>query len=343
MEYRTLGKTGKEISLLSFGCMRFPKDEQEAAALVSAAIDAGVNYFETSNGYCEKTSERKVGLGVKARRTEVLVSTKSGVKSDTDGDAMRRNVEASLEQLQTDYLDFYQFWGLSWKTWQQARIKGGALEAIRTLQDEGVIRHLGFTSHDTPENVLKIMQTGEFESATLQYNIINVEMEQQIAYARQQGIGIVVMCPVAGGLLAGSSPKVREMFPSAGNSSASVDLALRFVWSNPGVATAPSGMERMSDLDENLRSVEQFKPLDTGDRERAIEVSNEFAALGKKFCTTCRYCTPCPSKVWIPDVFKLVNHARLYDLGESARARYHSWPAASLASACDECGECEPK
>jgi len=343
MKYRTLGKTGKEISLLSYGCGRFPDDEQEAAALVSAAVDAGVNYFDTAAGYDNGKSERKIGLGVKARRQDAYVSTKSLVEPDTDGDAIRRDVEKSLKEIQTDYFDFYQFWGFRWSRWEQATKKGGALEAIRTLQDEGVIHHFGFTSHDSAENVLNLMRTGEFECATVQYNIVSVGMEEPIAYAHEHGIGMTVMCPAAGGLLANPTPQVRELFPGATHSSASAELALRFVWSNPGVTAALSGMERASDLESNVRTACEFEPLSEAERQRPLDVISEFAALGTKFCTGCSYCLPCPNKIWIRDIFRLYNYARLYDLTERARAQYQGWPADADAGACTECGECEAK
>ena len=323
--------------------MHFPEDEQEAAALIGAAIDRGVNYFETSPGYCHRTSERKVGLGVRGRRQNVCLSTKSGVGPETDGDEIRRNVEASLRELQTDYLDFYQFWGLQWERWDHARKPGGALEAIRKLQDKGVVRHLGFTSHDSCENVIRIMQTGEFESATIHYHILNTEKETAIEYARGHGIGIVIMCPLAGGLLASPSKTIRDIFPADARSAASAELALRFVWSCPGVTTAASGMASLSDLEENVAAAERFEPLDDADRAQVLEVLNEFAAIGHRFCTGCRYCMPCPNNVWIPNIFRLVNYSRLFGLAGRAAERYWQIPEESRAEACVECGECEPK
>jgi len=346
VKYRTLGKTGLEVSLLSFGCMRLPEDEDEAAALIGAAIDRGVNYFETAPDYCKGTCERKTGLGVKARRKDVLVSAKSFVKEETDANAMRRNVEASLAALGTDYVDFYQFWGFQWKLWDHIRKPGGALEAIRKLQDEGIIRHFGFTSHDTTENVMNLMQTGEFESTTLVYNILYSEHEKAIAYAQQNGVGIVVMCPLSGGMLANPSEKIRDIFGAsaeAGGSAASAELALRFVWSNPGVTTAPSGMENMKELEENVAAVERFEPLTGADRARVLKVLDEFAALGREFCTSCRYCLPCPNDVWIPGIFKLVSYARLFGLASEAKAQYREWSEKHGTSVCTECGECEPK
>ena len=115
------------------------------------------------------------------------------------------------------------------------------------------------------------------------------------------------------------------------------------MWSNPGVTAALSGMERRSDLDENVRTAHEFEPLSDAERQRPFDVIKEFAALGDTFCTGCGYCLPCPNKVWIGDIFRLFNHARLYDLTERARAKYHGWPAEADAGACTECGECEPK
>ena len=343
MKYRTLGRTGLQVSLLSFGCMRLPKDESEAAALIGASIDKGVNFFETAPDYCDKTSERKVGLGVRGRREQVLISTKSGVGAETTGDSLRAKVEASLELLCTDYLDFYQFWGFEWKWFDHARKPGGALEAVRKLQDEGVIRHLGFTSHDTGENVIKLLGTGEFESATIHYHILNREKEEAIACAGGNGAGIVIMCPVAGGLLANPSKKISDLFPAGRQSATSAELALRFVWSNSGVTTAASGMETLKDLEENVAAVERFEPLTDADRAQVVKVLDEFAAIGHRFCTGCRYCLPCPNDVWIPGIFKLVNYARVYDLGDIARRQYWGYPEKSRASACIECGQCEPK
>jgi predicted aldo/keto reductase-like oxidoreductase len=343
MKYRTLGKTGLEVSLLSFGCMRLPEDEDEAAALISAGADRGLNYFETAPGYCNGTCERKVGLGLRGRREQVLVSAKSFVKDDTDADAMRRSVEASLAALQTDYLDFYQFWGFRLESWDNVRKPGGALEAIRKLQGEGVIRHFGFTSHDTPENVITLLETGEFESATLVYNILYTDQEPAIATARDRGVGIVVMCPVSGGLLANPSREIQDLFPGASDGSGSAELALRFAWSCRGVTTTPSGMERMEDLEQNLAAVKRFEPLAESDRARVLEVLEQFRAVGDKFCTGCRYCLPCPNDVWIPGIFKLVNYARLYGLADKAKIQYSEWSEKHGTAVCSECGECEPK
>ena len=343
MKYRTYGKTGKKISLLSFGGSKVPEDEQEAAGLVSAAVDAGINYFETAPNYGEGTCERKIGLGVRGRRDQVYLSSKSLIKPETDGDAIRRSVEGSLRAMQTDSLDFFHFWAFRWDRFDLACKKGGALEAVRKLQDEGVIHHFGVTSHDTAGNVIKLIETGEFEGVTVHYHILTTEKEDMIAVAKERGLGVAIMSPIAGGVLANPSKNVLDLFSGQHQSAASADLALRFVWSCEGVTTAACTMDNVNQLNENVAAAERFKPLDDTDREHVLAVNNEFSALGHTFCTGCGYCWPCASGVWVVGIFRLLNYTRLYGLHEQARKKYYEFGPTARASACTECGECEPR
>jgi predicted aldo/keto reductase-like oxidoreductase len=335
--------------MLAFGAGNLPDDEDEAAALVSAAIDRGVNYFETGPGYAKGTSERKIGLGVKDRRNSVLVSTKSMAEGDADADTIRAKVEESLKVLQTDYVDFYQFWGMGWKWWDHLSKRGGALAGLRKLQHEGVIRHIGFTSHDSAENVIKLMATGEFVSATLQYNILSAEQADAIAFAHENDIGVIAMCPAAGGLLVDPAKRLRAALPDSTEIPASVSLAtsaefaLRFVWSCEGITSAASGLTSLAVLEENVAIAERFEALDESERSRVDAILNEFAIIGDRFCTGCRYCMPCPNGVWIPAILRLLNYTRLLDLRKVSTWQYNQWPERVQAAACIECGECESK
>ncbi len=343
MKYRTLGKTGKKISLLSFGCMRLPNDEQQAAELVSRAVDCGINYFETSPNYCNGTSERKVGLGIRGKRNKVYISTKSTVYAGITGDNTKQSVENSLEALGVDKIDFYQFWGLTWNDFKYAAVKGGPLDVLRKSQSKGVIDHVGFTSHDSTENVIKLMKTGEFESITVHYHILNTRKEKAIEYAKQRNIGVVIMCPIAGGMLARPSEKVRSVIPSNAKSSSSAELALRFVFSNPNLTAAASGMENLSDLQKNVETTENFRSLTTAERKKILKILDEYQKLGDEFCTGCSYCMPCPNGVEIRQIFKLVNYEKIYGMHQVALNAYNKIPPENRAHACTECGECEPK
>ncbi len=343
MKYRTLGKTGKKISLLSFGCMRLPNDEQQAAELISRAVDYGINYFETSPDYCNGTSERKVSLGISGKRDKVYISTKSTVNPGITGDNTKRSVENSLTALGVDKTDFYQFWGLTWDQFKYAAVKGGPLDIVRKFQSQGIIDHVGFTSHDSTENVIELMKTGEFESITIHYHILNTKKEKAIEYANKHGIGIVIMCPIAGGMLARPSERIRSIIPSNAKSSSSAELALRFVFSNPNLTTAASGMENFSDLQKNVETVQNFRSLTTAERKKILKVLDEYQKLGDEFCTGCSYCMPCPNGVEIRQIFKLVNYEKIYGMHHVAVDAYNKIPPEHRADACTECGECEPK
>jgi len=237
LEYRSLGRTGKKVSLLSLGCMRLPEDDDEGAKVVRRAAELGINYFETSNWYCESRSEIKVGRGLKGLRDNVCSSTKVKVGPAVTGDDVRRAFEDSLKRLEVDRVDFYQVWDFRWDDHEAVMKKGGGLDTIEALRDEGLIGHIGMTSHESNEHVIELLDTGRFESVTLSYHLLKREVEPVIEYAGERGIGVVIMTPLAGGLLATPSEVLVELAGSRNSSNAA--SALRFVMSNPHVSTSP--------------------------------------------------------------------------------------------------------
>ena len=350
MEKRPCGKTGLDFTIIGFGGMRLVGGEVEPwARLVSEAADAGFNYFETSHRYCGSTSEAKIGEGLKSHRDGVYISTKSSADDFLTADAVREVIDESLEKLQVEYLDFYHLWSLPLKDFHEIAIKpGGTLEGIRRAMDDGLIRHLGFTSHDTPENQIELLRTGEFESVTLQYNLLNRVNEPVIAEAARLGIGVIVMGPLHGGILGTPSKVLDELFGD-GSTDAAAEAAFRFVLSNPGVTCAISGMTTSEDIAQNRRIAETFKPL-TSEEMKVIDTELEkFRAASEKLCTGCGYCVPCPRGVGIPLVFKLANAARIFGLMDGSRREYAKfdkmWPFDNFkdASHCIECGECVEK
>jgi len=344
MEKRPCGGTGLDFTIIGFGGMRLAGGEVEPwAQIVAEAADAGFNYFETSHRYCSSTSETKIGEGLKGRRDKVYVSTKSSADDFPTADAVRGVIDESLEKLQIDYLDFYQLWSLPLKDFHEIAIKpGGTIEGIRKAMDEGLIRHFGFTSHDTPENQIELVRTGEFEAVTLQYNLLNRANEPVIAEAARRGIGVIVMGPLHGGILGTPSKVLDELF-GEGSTDAAAEAAFRFVLSNPGVTCAISGMTTSEDIRRNKRIAED-------DEMKVIDVELEkFHAAADKICTGCGYCMPCPQGVGIPYVFKLAGAARIFGLIEGARREYvkfdKTWPLDGFkdASFCIACGECVEK
>lgn len=342
MQYRKLGKTGLKVSVLAQGCMRFDPDQPELAAqIVDQAIAAGVNYFETTRGYIGGKCQHLTAPGLKGRSRGLIVSGKAGVDAETTADSYRKEIDLQMQILGVDTLEFFQVGWFSWEKMPLLARRGGALDALNKARDEGIISHIGFTGHDKPENFTRCIETGIFDSVTLPYNMVNRNYAPTIQRAGELGVGVIAMCPVAGGMLAAPSPQLRQLIP--GGAETTADAALRFVLSNPHVSSACSGMNTLAMLRENLATVERFQGANAEDLRRMNAILDEFQTLGDAFCTLCGYCMDCPQGVDIPGNFKIYNMARVYGLRDWARARYDAMEAGKRAGQCIQCGACEPK
>lgn len=342
MQYRPLGKTGLQVSALAMGCMRLPENDPERAAqVVDACIAAGVNYFETTRFYVNGKCQHLTAPGLKGRSRGLIVSGKSGINHETTADSYRKEIDLQMEILGVDYLEFYQvgWFGLEALPWLVK--KDGPLKALDQARSEGIIGHIGFTGHDKPENVQKLIETQLFDSFTIPYNILDRQYAPTIKRAGELGVGVIAMCPVAGGLLANPAPQLQQLIPGGAKSTS--DAALRFVLANPDVSCACSGMNTLEMLDENLATADAFSAIGEEERAGMEKILDEFAVVGKKFCTTCGYCMDCPQGVDIPGNFRMYNLATVYGLMDWARAQYAKMDPAKRADGCLQCGECEPK
>lgn len=351
MQKRRCGKTGPELTVIGFGAMRMHgKDVAPWAKLVREAAEAGFNYFEASNRYCSYTCETKVGEGLKGLpRDAVCISTKSSVRECPTAEDARRQIEGSLKKLQVDYVDFYQMWGLTWKEFNEsAAKKNGMLAGVRRAMDEGLVRHLGFTCHDKPENMISLVRTGEFESMTLPYNVLDRRNEPAIAEAGRLGVGVVVMSPLHGGILGYDSPVLRKMLGGA-SSRSTAEAAFRFVLSNPNVTCAISGMMNREEVEENRRTATEFTPFSEAERAAVDRALQQLRIDAEKLCTGCRYCMPCPQGVGISEVLRLANASQVYGLTDGSRRDYAlfdvDWPYDTFknATCCSECQACLEK
>ncbi len=357
MQYTEFGRTGIQVSRLGFGCMRFPSrevdgrkvfDEEESIRMMHRAMELGVNYFDTAPGYCEKQSEIIVGKALKGRRDKVYLSTKYP-SEEASGDDLERKLETSLKKLDTDYIDFYHMWGISLKTFvERLDTPDGPMARARKLRDAGVIRHISFSFHDAPENMIEIIRRGEgvFASVLCQYNLLDRANEDAIAYAHEQGLGVTIMGPVGGGRLGAPSKVIQDLLPGKVQSSA--EMALRFVMNNRNVNIALSGMSSMDMVEENAAVASNMEPLTQEEEARIAASLEENRRLADLYCTGCNYCMPCPKGINIPEIFKMMNYHRVYGLTKFARDNYarigkEPWLNFQNAAACVQCGACEKK
>ena len=315
--------------------------------MMHRAMELGVNYFDTAPGYCDTISEIIVGKALKGRRDQVYLSTKYPTEVGT-GDDYEKKLEISLKKLDTDYIDFYHFWGISLETWEKKLdTPDGPLARALKLRDQGVIRHISFSFHDKPENMMEIIRRGQGQLASVlcQYNLLDRANEDAIAFAHEQGLGVTIMGPVGGGRLGAPSQVIQDLLPGKVQSSA--EMALRFVMNNPNVNIALSGMSSMEMVEENARVASDMSPLSAEENARVDAMLEENRRLAELYCTGCNYCMPCPKGLNIPEIFKMMNYHRVYGLTDYAKKTYAAIGSGNLkfqnAASCVGCGQCEKK
>ncbi|MHB0878134.1 MAG: aldo/keto reductase [Anaerolineae bacterium] len=349
MQYRDMGRLGYRASALGFGAMRLPAHEdgtvdlEQAVPLLKLGIDLGINYLDTAHGYLEGTSEIAVGQAVRQYdRGKLLVSTKVP-PHDKDGAQWRREFDESFKRLDIGYVDFIHMHYVNWESYNKwVDVPGGALEQARRVKEEGLAHHISFSFHGDPADLIKLIDTGNFDLVTLQYNLLDRANEEGIAYAAEKGLAVVVMGPVGGGRLGFTSENIQALIP--GGVKSTPEIAIRFVLANPGVSVALSGMSAPQHVTENVATADRAEALSAAELEQVRQALAENEKLAQLYCTGCNYCMPCPNEVNIPDNFRLMNYHRVYGLVDLAKERYQKLVGkGQSAEACQECGQCEPK
>lgn len=356
MQYRKHGNTGVQISALGFGCMRLPEyedengkwqvDQEKTTEMLMRAYDLGVNYFDTAFYYCHQNSEIAIGKALAPVRDKVYISTKCPMSDVHSADDYEAILDKSLEKLGTSYVDFYHFWAINQKVFDEVIVPLGLIERAKELKKKGKIRHISFSFHDTPEALKHIIDHGEgLETVLLQYNLLDRANEEMIHYAAGKGLGVVVMGPVGGGRLAAPTELSQKL--GSGNLH-TYELALRFVLGNKDVCCALSGMQNTTMVEQNAAiasleepmSEEQWKNVGT-----SLENLKKFSEL---YCTGCGYCQPCPKGIQIPKIFQAYTYHNVYGLHDLAKKTYLGYvnnekePGATSTD-CIDCGMCEEK
>jgi len=346
MQYTVLGRTGLKASRLGFGCMRLPMTEGDesidrdlAVPMLHRAFELGVNLYDTAVGYCNSDSQRVLGEAMSDRRDKIILSTKNPHYDRADRDAWWKNLNDSLERLRTDHIDIYNHHGMNHERFEKD-IAGedGFYKDMLKAKEQGLIRHICFSFHGTPEGLKKLADTKMFDTVILQYNLLYRELEEAFAYANQSGMGILVMGPVGGGRLGYPSEKAASLI---GEVKSTPELALRFVLSNESVHVALSGMSTMEQVEENCATVSNAGALTEEEHRRISDAIEERKKLVGLYCTGCNYCMPCPVGVNVPANFDILNLERVFGLTEHARQNYAG--LAGKAALCRLCGKCLEK
>ena len=315
MEYRILGKTGLKVSRMGFGGIPIQRiDAEGTKKLMQALMDAGVNYIDTARGYT--VSEEFLGFALEGIREHFVLATKSMART---AEAMAADIDVSLKNLRTDYIDLYQVHNPNLAQLEQVCAPGGALEALEAAKAAGKIGHIGITAH-SKEVFERALERPWVETVMFPYNIVETQGEKLIRACREKNIGFIDMKPLAGGAIEDAT------------------LALRFICANEDVDVLIPGMAEISELSQNLAACEDTAPLSAEEKAKIMQIRQE---LGTNFCRRCNYCQPCAAGINISGVFLFEGYLSRYGLAEWAKGRYATLPV--KASACIGCGACEDR
>jgi hypothetical protein len=360
VQYRQLGRIKEEVSALGFGCMRLPTDEEsgkikrkEAIALIRKGIDDGINYVDTAWTYHRGESEVVLGLALKdGYRERVTLVTKCPVGREdfTESGHFDKYLDEQLERLDVECIDVYLFHALNKKSYDEKVVALGLVERAMKAKKDGKIKHIAFSFHDKPEVLKEIIDSGDYELMLVQYNIVDQVNHEMINYAGEKGLAVAVMGPVGGGRLAGEHlPQKMKKWLTLGRENFA-DLAFKFVFSNPNVSVALSGMGTEEMLEDNLAiaSRDNYDKMSRREEESIQGIAERFKELCDLVCTGCKYCEPCPNEVNISFIFEALQRYQIYGDQEQARFRYSMigkapWAKGENAEACVECGECLEK
>ena len=353
MLYRKMSKTDKKLSILGFGCMRLPQtddftiDEVKATAMVRYAIDRGVNYIDTAYVYHNGESEPFLGRALaEGYRKKVNLATKMPVWDVKSRRDMDRILDEQLKRLNTDHIDFYLLHGLSRSSWNDM-VDLNVGEFFDGAITDGKIRYAGFSFHDNVQVFKEIVDEYNWTFAQIQYNYMDEEYQsgtKGLDYAAEKGLGIVIMEPLRGGVLARETAETKKLWALGGQSRSAAEWGLRWLWNRPEITVVLSGMSTMQQVKDNLSYANDGKPssLTINNLEVYEQVKTFYRSRIKIPCTSCRYCQPCMVGVGIPDCFAAFNDAFIYKDTAAAKFSYDTFTVSGgAASQCQDCGVCE--
>ncbi|AKB31038.1 Aldo/keto reductase [Methanosarcina siciliae HI350] len=362
MLYRKMPKNGDELSILGFGCMRLPVkedgsiDEERATRQVRYAIDQGVNYVDTAWPYHMEESEPFLGRALAdGYREKVKLATKLPSWLIERREDMDKFLNAQLEKLKTDHIDYYLIHALVGDLWDNLE-KLGVADFLDKAKADGRIRNAGFSFHGSGEDFNRVVDAYDWDFCQIQYNFLDEKNQAGttgLKYAASKGLGVIIMEPLRGGNLTKTMPQaVKDIWEEAPIKRSPAEWALRWVWNHPEVTVVLSGMNEEAHVEENLKVAGEAYPNSLTETELQLvkKVERKYRELMKVGCTGCRYCMPCPAGVNIPLCFELYNNLYLSGNADETKFLYAAQLSGAIsvgetgfASQCVQCGQCLEK
>ncbi|MCR8745608.1 aldo/keto reductase [Romboutsia lituseburensis] len=311
---RLLGTTSMKIKRVGFGGIPIQRiSQKDTNDVIDELEKQGINFIDTARGYT--ISEEYIGNSLEGRREKFFIATKS---MSRDYESMKNDIEISLKNLKTNYIDLYQIHNLKSEEYEDIFNEDKAYRALLEAKSQGKIKHIGITSHSL-ETMETVVEDGKFETIQFPYNIVEDQADDVFKKANEKGIGIIVMKPLAGGALDDAT------------------LAIKYILSKNYIDVAIPGMDSVEQVRQNTNVLKNLE-LTQDDNEKIEEIRK---SLGSRFCRRCEYCLPCPVGVNIPANFLLEGYYTRYNLKDWAIQRYEA--TNGKASECVNCGLCETK
>ncbi len=358
MKYRSFRNYDFKPSALGLGCMRLPNEhgvgnrnsdkinEAEAIKLIRYAIDNGINYIDTAYNYHAFTSEKVVGKALKdGYREKVLLTTKSPVWLIKTPEDFNKYLEEQLQNLQTDYIDFYFLHALNYERWSVVQ-KLDLIKKAEEAKSNGKIKKIGFSFHDKTELFFEILNGyDKWDFCMLQINYVDTNYHgglEAVKKAYEKGLDIIVMEPLQGGKLAKLPENFKQVLSNTGKQKDDVEWAFNYLWNMKEVSLLISGMSAMEHVTTGIQyaSNSHINMLQSNEVEAIEKVGQKFKELQMIPCTKCNYCMPCPKGVNIPPVLELYNDLKVRD-EKLVIESYRNFPDMWKADKCVNCKLCE--
>lgn len=360
---RRFGKTEMNVSVLSFGAMRIIPEKEEtpeqaeerAFATLRRSLDVGINHIETARGYGQ--SEAIIGKALKQgiiKREEFYLTTKIGPTQTEE--EFQNALDDSMSRMNVDRVDNLDFHGINtMDVLEVVSRKDGCLAACEKAIAEGRVGHLGFSTHAPLDVILATINSGIFESINLHYYFINSRNRPVVELAKQKDMGVFIISPTdKGGQLFNPPPRLVELCAPW----TPIQMNQRWLLSQPDVHTLSLGCQRPEEFDAHLEMANHPQGALTPDEQAIFDrLAKALEVLGDSFCTFCHACLPCPEEVHIPEILRLRNIAKAYDMVEFGKYRYkmfqhkdpvtgekvggaNHWFPGTDGAFCTDCGDC---